>query len=236
MPVNPTRHLSVFSPHAFGNRRVDIIGVGATGSHILVELAKLGITNLHVWDPDVVAEENISNQMYGPQHIGQLKVEAARTIVHTLTGTTITTHPEAVDGSQVLGDVVFVLTDGMTSRKQIWERALRYQMRTSLVIETRMGAEEGRVYAVDPSNPTHVDAYEATLYDDAKVTEASACGTSISVGPTAAILAGFAVWQLLRWFAVETGASTDILEQEIIFALRPSNIFAYPFTETVEVS
>ena len=40
--------MMVFEPSEFGDRRVDIIGVGAVGSKIALEVAKLGVRNIHL--------------------------------------------------------------------------------------------------------------------------------------------------------------------------------------------
>lgn len=217
--IDPLRHLEVFSPHAFGAKRVDIIGCGATGSRIALSLAKLGVENIHVWDFDKVEEHNIPNQAFGLLDIGRLKGEALVDIVESATGSKINFHNERVDGTQPLGEVVFVLTDTMTSRKEIWDGALKFKLRTKLLIETRMGADSGRIYTVNPNKPGHIKQYEQTLYSDNEA-EVSACGASTSVGPTAEVISGLAVWQMIRWFSIEQGGD-DVLDNEIIFSVRP---------------
>ena len=227
MAIDPTRHLSVFSPHAFGKKRVDIIGVGATGSRIVLSLAKLGVENIHVWDFDKVEEHNIANQIYGLANIGELKVMALADAIKKSTGTAITAHNERVNGSKQLGEAVFLLTDTMKSRKEIWDNGLKFKFHTKILIETRMGADSGRVYTLNPNKPGHIKEWEATLCSDSE-TETSACGASVSVGPTAETIAGLAVWQMIRWFAIEQGGK-DILDNEIIFSLRPMNIICRQF-------
>ncbi len=227
MAIDPLRHLSVFSPHAFGQRRVDVIGCGATGSRIVLSLAKLGVENIHVWDFDVVEEHNIPNQAFWQEmHVVHdsakpklAKVSAMAEIVEIATGTKITVHQEKVDGTQSLGEVVFLLTDTMFSRKEIWEGALKFKLRTELLIETRMGADSGRVYSLDPNKLGQIKAYEETLCSDEEA-EVSACGASVSVGSTAEVISGLAVWQMIRWFSIEQGGD-DELDNEIIFGLRP---------------
>lgn len=216
--VDITRHIDVFSRDAFGGLRIDVIGAGASGSRITLSLAKLGLDNIHVWDFDKVEKHNIANQAYDQSHIGQFKVDAISDLVQRATGLEIQKHNQRVDGSQVLGDIVFLLTDTMASRKQIWERAIRYKLRTKLMIETRMGSDNGRCYTINPTKRRQVDAWEATLCDDARV-EVSACGTSVSVGPTAEFLSSIAVWQLIRWQSIQEGKA-DKLDHEIIFGLR----------------
>ena len=227
MTIDPLRHVTVFPPSAFGDKRVDIIGCGATGSRIILSLAKLGVTNIHAWDFDSVEEHNIANQDYGLAELGMQKTDAIAQVVKRDTGLTISTHAERVDGSQELGEVVFLLTDTMASRKTIWEQGLRYRFQTSLVIETRMGADNGRVYAVNPKRRDHVVLYEETLYSDEEA-EVSACGAAVSVGPTADVIAGLAVWQMIRWFAVERGEK-DVLENELIFSLASTAFLSRTF-------
>lgn len=218
MGIDPIRHLSVFSPAAFGSRRVDIIGCGATGSRIALSLAKLGVENIHLWDFDIVEEHNIANQAFGLEHVGLLKVGALASIIKVQAGASVTTHAERMDGSQTLGEIVFLLTDTMSSRREIWDRALRFKPGVKLLVETRMGADSGRVYSLQPYRPGHIKAWEQTLCDDSEA-EVSACGASISVGPTAEIISGLAVWQMVRWFAIENGGE-DELDNEILFGLR----------------
>ncbi len=226
--VDITRHVGVFARDAFGKKRIDVIGVGATGSRIVLSLAKLGLENIHVWDFDSVESHNIANQAFNQSHIGMLKVDALAAIVKEATGLKLTTHNERVDGSQQLGDVVFLLTDTMSSRKEIWNKGLRYKIRTKLMIETRMGADTGRCYSINPVKPAHVRGWEQTLSDNVTA-EVSACGTAITVGPTAEFLSGLAVWQFIRWQAVESGKE-DTLDNEIMFGLRP----LYTITRTFE--
>ncbi|MBX9686178.1 MAG: ThiF family adenylyltransferase [Candidatus Obscuribacterales bacterium] len=217
--INAIRHLSVFDPQAFGTRRIDVIGAGATGSKVVLSLAKLGLTNIHVWDFDQVEAHNVANQVFGNDDIGKNKVDALKEIVERQTGTQIHVHNERVDGSQELGAVVFLLTDSMSSRKEIWERGIKFKPRTKLLIETRMGADSGRVYTLNPCKAPLVKGYEGTHYSD-EFAQVSACGASTSVGPTAGFISELAVWQLIRWFAIEEGGD-DQLNNEIVFAMRP---------------
>jgi len=227
LSINPLRHLTIFSPDAFGQKRVDVIGAGATGSRIVLELARIGVENIHVFDFDTIERHNIANQVYGNGEIGSLKVEALAKIVENRTGTRITTHAERVDGTQTLGEIVFLLTDTMSSRKEIWDKGLKFKLHIKLLIETRMGAEDGRIYSLNPSKLRHITEWEKTLYPSNEA-ETSACGTSISVGPTAQIISGIAVWQMMIWFAIKNGEDY-VLDNETIFSLRPFTYISRQF-------
>ncbi len=228
------RHLEVFSPDTFGDTQIDFIGVGATGARMTLAAAKLGIRNIHVRDFDTVESHNIPNQIFGNNHIGMLKVEALRDIVKEQTGTEITIHPERVDGSQRLGDVVFLLTDTMASRQEIWKAGLRYKPHVKFMVETRMGKNSGRVYALNPASPAHVRGWEAASDYTDDVAEVSACGTSITVGPTAEVVSGLALWQLIRWHQTmeelkQGKVPTDEVENEVVFSLQPMMVHASHF-------
>jgi len=229
-PINVVRHIKVFSPDTFGQRRVDVIGVGASGSWLVLQLAKLGVSNAHAWDFDTVAEHNLANQAFGPDDVGKPKVEALARLVKAQTGAVITTHNEPYHGQQQLGEVVFLLTDTMKSRKEIWLRAIKYKPMVKLMIETRMDADNGRIYAINPCQPAEVNGWESTLYDD-PVADPSVCGARITIGSTAMMLACFATWQFMRWFAISQGTAPagEKLENEIFFGLRPTFTSANKF-------
>lgn len=223
MAINPTRHLKLFSPAEFGNRRVDIIGVGASGSRVALDLAKLGVENIHVWDDDIVEEHNVPNQAYGEVDIGKTKVEALQDLILKATGTKITTHCEKVTTSQKLGEVVFLLTDTMKSRKQIWEHCVKLHPFTRVMFETRMGSDLVIVYTINPCNMDDVKLWESTLCDD-KQSEISVCGATITAGPVASITAGIALYQFMGWFGKETGKSKEGLDKEVMLALQPMGL------------
>ena len=219
--IDPSRHVGVFSPEEFGDKLIDVIGAGAVGSRIVLSLAKLGIKNIRVWDFDTIEEHNIANQLYGNDQIGLHKVTALHDLVLKNTGTEIQVCAEKVDGSQKLGDIVFLNPDTMASRKEIWEKALRYGKGTAqAVFDSRMGADSARTYWVNPIMRSHVLGWEKTLYSDEQSVE-SLCGTPITVGPTAEFTAALAVWHLIRWFRWEAGKDDHEPENEIISSVNP---------------
>ena len=222
--IDSLRHAKVFNPDKFTSR-VDVIGVGATGSRIAVSLAKLGVTDIHIWDDDVIAEHNIANQVFGNPDIGKKKVVALKDLISLQTGTEVTVHDCKADGKSVFGDYVFLLTDTMASRKEIFTGAIKLKLSIRFMFETRMGADTGRIYTVCPIRPSHVRRWEETLCSDDDAEE-SLCGARTSVGPTAEVISGFAVWQFIRAVANDP---KDVPEGEVIFGLRPFAILSAAF-------
>jgi molybdopterin/thiamine biosynthesis adenylyltransferase len=62
--------------HRLANAHVLVLGAGAIGSHVLWNLAAIGVGTITVVDFDVVEESNFNRQlMYNPADLGRLKVE-----------------------------------------------------------------------------------------------------------------------------------------------------------------
>lgn len=213
--ISYNRQLEVFKPNLF-KKTVDIIGAGATGSHLAYVLAKMGVQKIRAYDFDVIEEHNIPNQLYRLKDVGKSKVEALAEIVKEFTEIDIQTFDMKVEEGcgYKPGNVVFILTDTMFSRKEIFEKFLRLKFGVNQVIETRMSADSGRIYSFCPTKLEEVEAWEATLYDDAEA-ETSLCGTSVSVAATAINIASVAAWQMVK------AVNGDSVESEIIYGMRP---------------
>ena len=215
------RQSSIISPAEFNasGKRIDIIGAGATGSYVALQLAKMGLVNIHVWDGDVVEAHNLPNQLYGLSDIGRPKVEALRDIVKQLTDVDLQIHNEFVKDQQ-LGNIVFLLTDSMSSRKEIYENCMKYNPDTEICIETRLSATQGRIYAFNPTDTMFQTMWEDTLCTD-EVAEVSECGTTIVMGASSSMVASVAVWQMIKWFLFTNGKTEIPPEFELFLFISP---------------
>lgn len=196
MNLDVRRHLNLFDPYAFGDTPVTVIGAGATGSWLVLQLAKLGITNITVYDFDVVEEHNIPNQLFGLEHVGIPKVYALSEIVKNQTGLRIKAMNEKFTHGRLRG-YVFVMVDSMQARKDIFTTSIKAKSQVKLMVEPRMGLNEGRVYNVIPTDSTHCKRWEDCWYPDSEA-EVSACGTSQSVITTAILTASICARQLIN--------------------------------------
>jgi molybdopterin/thiamine biosynthesis adenylyltransferase len=237
MPVNYLRQLEVFVPESFGHRKVTIIGAGATGSYVALLTAQIGIQNIDVWDHDIVEEHNLPNQIYFLHHVGLNKVDALKNFIMNKCGFEISIHKEKVERQDIRpGSYVFLLVDSMKSRKEIFENCIRGKcLNTGLVIETRMGPDSGRIYAFNPNSVKQVQEWVDTLYPDDQA-QVSACGATISIAPTASMLASMAVWKMIHHFDVNHGQNKTKKAgkdeepfNEVIFQVGPENIFSRRF-------
>jgi hypothetical protein len=205
-----SRQINILNPEEF-NTKINIIGAGATGSWIAFSLAKMGLSNLHIYDFDEVGMHNLPNQMFGVRDIDRNKALSIRNIIKLFTGFTVNARNEKVDGSVPMQGIVFMLTDTMKSRKDIYNRAIKNNPSIDLLIETRMDLRGGRIYVVDPKNREQTKMYEQTFYSDDEA-EVSACGVSQTVLPSALAITSHAIWKLLNYINGETVYNETILD------------------------
>ncbi len=217
MVLDIRRHQELFDADTF-NTQINVIGAGATGSWLVLQLAKLGIRGdlIKVYDFDVVEEHNVPNQAYSVHSIGESKVGSLWNVVHDDTGTEIKTFNEKYENQRLSG-YVFLMVDSMSERQRIYKESIKLRNQIKLLIEPRMGLDVARVYNVDPIDLKQCERYEECFYSDEEA-EVSACGTSQTVITTAMLTASWCVRQLINHHAREE------LDNEILIDAKYNNL------------
>lgn len=178
-----SRHITVFNPASVKND-IHIIGVGATGSFVAMELARMGCPVINIYDFDDVEIHNIPNQYYDTGDLGKLKAEALTDKLRLINpDITVNVGKEAVTPEDIskMSGYVFLLVDSMKVRKELWEAAKANKDLIN-VWESRLGSDQARVYSLPIEEGKDYSKYEQDFYDDDNA-EMSACGTSITVLP-----------------------------------------------------
>ena len=214
--LSTIRHDPIFRAYDYKDYPIHIVGAGATGSRLFMSLIELGLTNISVYDFDIVEPHNLANQSYLHEHIGMLKVAALKDLASKKLGVPADLIKdmrfinERIDQRQFDG-FLFLLTDTMASRREIVEAQTTGADSALLqVFETRMASTHGNVAHFSPTNAAQRKAWFDTLISDDEG-EVSACGTSISVGPTASLIANMAVWEFMN-FLLNDGCATAQLD------------------------
>lgn len=158
--------LGFFDPLEYATP-IHVIGAGGIGSAVAVQLGKLGVRELHVWDEDVVEGKNIPGQLpYRPSDIGRPKVEALSAyFVRQEMETRVFAHREMVGPNTDLRGLVISGVDSMAARIDIWE-AVRDNPFVPLYIDGRVGGEYLQLLTVDPIDPDSAASYARWLFDD----------------------------------------------------------------------
>ncbi len=192
--------------------RVTVIGVGAIGRQVALQLAAIGTPQLEIIDFDTVAVENLAAQGFLEADLGRLKVEAVADMCGRINSEiSVEAQPQRFRRSMAIGDVLFCCVDSIATRSFIWE-AVRDRIR--LLIDTRMSAEVVRILvAGDEPSRRH---YPGTLFAPEQA-HAGTC-TAKSTIYTSNIAAGLAVGQFtkyLRGLPVDADTTLNILAGEM---------------------
>ncbi len=204
-----------------------VIGAGAIGSFYVATLAKMGATDVTVYDDDTIEDHNISNQLYPITAVGKAKSNAVEDLALLFGDAPITgikgrwTPENAQDG-----DIIVSAVDSMDTRKAIWDH---YKTRpNAFFLEGRMGAQVYRVYGVDLSSAAAVDLYEKNLYPSSEATP-DRCGEK-SIIYTVLQVAGQMLAQTKRFL------NNECRPTEVIYdCFRDELMTKHTMEEVVEV-
>jgi sulfur carrier protein ThiS adenylyltransferase len=191
---------------------VSVIGVGAIGRQVAVQLAALGVRRLQLIDFDHVEETNISTQGYLRRDLGRPKVGAAAESIQEIDrDIEVLTIEDRWRSRQRLGSVVFCCVDSIQTRTLIWKSVGR---QCEFWCDGRMLGEVMRILTVADH---HGRAYYPTTLFDSREAQAGEC-TSRGVIYTAAIAAGLMLGQFARWLRgipVECDQTLNLLTSEL---------------------
>ena len=192
-----------------------VIGVGAIGRQVALQLAALGVQRLQLIDFDTVEETNVTTQGYYTGDLGAPKVSATAKVIHHIDpAITVATIPDRFRPRQKVGEAVFCCVDSIATRAAIW-RAVHKSC--SFWCDGRMLGEVLRILsAADPRSRDH---YPTTLFEQSAA-QAGQC-TARSTIYTANIAAGLMLHQFTRWLRglpVERDLMLNLLAGELAIA------------------
>jgi molybdopterin-synthase adenylyltransferase len=174
-----------------------VIGVGAIGRQVALQLATLGVGQLQLIDFDVVELSNVTTQGYGFADLGRPKVEATTDDLRRLDPElTVAGLAERYRPRMELADVLFCCVDSISVRSLIWRG---HGQKCQFWADGRMRGESLRVLAA-------VDEVSREQYSQSLFTPAEAQTGGCTSGGTyyaATIAAGLMVTQVVRWLRGE---------------------------------
>jgi molybdopterin/thiamine biosynthesis adenylyltransferase len=175
-----------------------VIGVGAVGRQVALQLAALGVPRLTLIDHDTVEVANLAVQGYWPEDLGAVKVGATAALCRRINPSIdVTAHQERFRRSMLQNAghgssfIVFACVDSIATRRFIWQSLERHR---ALFIDGRMNGEAIRVLtSIVPED----HYYAATLFPEAEA-HVGVC-TARSTLYAASIAAGMMVSQYAKW-------------------------------------
>jgi sulfur carrier protein ThiS adenylyltransferase len=194
---------------------VTVIGVGAIGRQVALQLAALGVRQLKLIDFDLVEPTNVTTQGYLTADVGLSKVEATALAVRQIDPSLeLALIEDRFRPHFPVGDVVFCCVDSISARAAIWRSISN---RCECWIDGRMLGEVMRILtAASEPGRTH---YPTTLFQQADA-QSGTC-TARGVIYTAAIAAGLMIHQFTRWLRqlpLDADLSVNLLASELAVA------------------
>ncbi len=192
---------------------VTVIGVGAIGRQVALQLAAIGARRLQLVDFDEVDVTNVTTQGYLAADVGRPKVAATTEAIARLDPTIeIELVEDRYRPKLTVGQAVFCCVDSIETRAAIWRSAGR---RAAFWADGRMLAETIRVLVA--TGQCGRDHYPSTLFA-ASEAQPGRC-TARSTIYTANIAGGLMVHQFVRWLRgqpVDADSSLNLLASELI--------------------
>lgn len=194
---------------------ITLIGVGAIGRQVALQLAALGARQLTLIDFDEVEEVNVTTQGYLQEDIGKSKVLATAQAIGRIDASLAVNQICArYRPGLPVGEAIFCCVDSISARSAIWRSAGRG---AGFWTDGRMLGEVIRVLSV--AGDAGREYYPSTLFAQAEAMS-GAC-TARGVIYTAAIAAGLMTGQFTRWLRglpIDCDLSLNLLASELTVA------------------
>ena len=101
-----------------------VIGVGAIGRQVALQLAAMGVPDIQLIDFDTVDATNLTTQGYLSNDIGQPKVLATADAIHSLdSAIRVTTVQDRYRAKLEIGGAILCCVDSISARAAIWRSA-----------------------------------------------------------------------------------------------------------------
>jgi sulfur carrier protein ThiS adenylyltransferase len=193
------RQRDLVPPDRLARCHAVVIGVGSIGRQVALQLAATGVPVLTVYDPDVVAVENLAVQGFWESDLGRPKVDAVANVchqqcprleLHAVSRRFGRSDPRRWPAGRDIA--VFAGVDSIDGRRMIWESV---RGRAAFFADGRMAGEVLRVLA--GGHPPTDDRYAATLFASSDAYEGRC--TARSTLYAASIAAGLMLAQFTRW-------------------------------------
>ena len=192
------KHLDFFNPHDI-KESIHIIGLGAIGSNVAMQLVRLGFTHFELYDFDTVGGHNITNQMFTQKDIGNDKITALQThMLEVNPEAKIKVHTDGWKPEDPIYGYLFLCVDSIETRKAILDDN-KFNASIRFVVDMRIGLEEAQMYAANWTLPQDQKRILSTMQfkDSDVVVPVSSCGTQLTVLPTIQMIVSIGVMNFI---------------------------------------
>ncbi len=211
-----TRQRDIVPPDRLAACRVTVVGVGAIGRQVALQLAAMGVPWLQLIDPETVEPVNLACQGYLEGDLGCLKVDSTTHPCRQINSNSeVIAIPSRFRRNRDVGNAVFCCVDSIETRRLIWNSVLD---RVDFFVDGRMSAEVLRVLVA--SGFASRQRYPTTLFGGGEAYSGSC--TAKSTIFCANVAAGLMLEQFSRWLRnlpVEADTCLNLLAGEMSVGL-----------------
>lgn len=213
------RQRELIDPRRLKQVRATIVGVGAIGRQVALQLAALGVSKIQIIDFDIVEEVNLAAQGFNEADLALPKVEAVKRSMEQVNSSirinALNERYNELHGARLSNgrQVVFACVDDIEIRKLIFET-----FEFDLFVDTRMAAELIRTLAVQGDDQDARAAYDKTLFV-AEEANRDRCTQQTTIY-CANIGAALAVAQFTKWLRqmpVDADVMFNILSYDVMY-------------------
>ncbi|WP_417850277.1 ThiF family adenylyltransferase [Thalassoglobus sp.] len=209
-----TRQRDLVPRDRLDDLKVTVIGVGAIGRQVAIQLASIGVRQIQLIDFDTVEATNITTQGYFQDDLGRTKIEATAEQIQRIDPNihTCAIHDRYRPQHHV-GNAVFCCVDSINSRAAIWKSV---KDRCQFWCDGRMLGETIRVLTATPAVPESQAHYSSTLFPQSEA-QTGTCTTQSTIY-NANLAAALMLHQFTRWLRglqIESEQLVNILAAEM---------------------
>ena len=212
MALDLNKSLEFFDPKKV-TKKVHIIGCGAVGSHVAELLARLGISNIILWDDDIVNTHNVANQNFVQADLGKYKVDVVAERIKAINpDCKVTTFTLRWEPSGMMSGYVFMCVDSVKPRQDMAGYA---QYNDLTIFDIRMGLTSGQYYIVTKERLNdYVKTLQFTDEEADKNTPVSACGYTLSVAYSIWALVAYCISDVVRYWQGCGTSLTNLVDMD----------------------
>lgn len=171
------------------HNRVLIVGAGHIGSFVAYGLARLGVKDITVVDPDIVEAHNLPHQFFAESLVAKLPKDAKidkvsllqKTIEFMVGDCNIKTHVGKIetiwDSLEAVPNVIFSCVDKMATRTWLFNKA--EAIGADAFFDARTGGEYARVFSILLNYDSAIEHYRTTLHTDEEGVQLPCTGQAI---------------------------------------------------------
>lgn len=182
---------------------ISLVGCGAIGSTVAEQLARMGFSNIHLYDFDTVDPHNITNQTFTISDIGSTKVLCcAQHMKEINPDINIVTHEAGLQAPYITNGIIILAVDNIDLRRTIVE-ANKYNPNVVAFMDFRMRLTDAQMYMADAKDPKQMENFLGSMafsHEEAiESTPVSACGVQLSVVYTVKAIVSYGMANLVKF-------------------------------------